>query len=171
MSSKYIGLNHYRRYFDFTDNIPDIDEIFKDYDIILNYPLRFPKSIKDHYCDSHICANYEEILEIIKNMKPEYYETALKTATIKDIYFCDMFIMKKKDFFKYCEFMLDILFEFDRRHNFQTDEDVLNYVKQFFPEKKDYDYQCRLQSFLSERLSNIFFYNNYKKIKHFGMHG
>ena len=26
--SKYVGINHYRRYFDFTDNIPDIEYIF-----------------------------------------------------------------------------------------------------------------------------------------------
>lgn len=31
----YIGFCHYRRYFDFMDNIPNVDEIFKEYDIIL----------------------------------------------------------------------------------------------------------------------------------------
>ena len=34
MSSKYIGLNHYRRYFSFLDDIPDMDNIFKEYDLI-----------------------------------------------------------------------------------------------------------------------------------------
>ena len=33
LNSKYIGLNHYKRYFLFKDNIPDIDDIF-------NYKLR-----------------------------------------------------------------------------------------------------------------------------------
>ena len=68
--------------------------------------------------------------------------------------------MKKSDFFKYCEFMYDVLFEFDRRHNLTSDEDVLKYVKNNF-------YQSRLQGFLSERIANIFYFNNFKKIKLF----
>ena len=29
---KYVGTNHYRRYFRFFDNVPDLDEIFKEHD-------------------------------------------------------------------------------------------------------------------------------------------
>ena len=38
-TSKYIGLNHYGRYFNFTDNIPDIDSIFEYYDVILKITI------------------------------------------------------------------------------------------------------------------------------------
>ena len=38
ISSKYVGINHYRRYFTFTDNIPNLDEIFKKYDSIIGHP-------------------------------------------------------------------------------------------------------------------------------------
>ena len=36
---KYIGLNHYRRYLKFLNNIPNLDKIFENYDIILNKKL------------------------------------------------------------------------------------------------------------------------------------
>ena len=65
------------------------------------------------YCRYMFCKNYDEIIDIIKDIKPEYYETAFQTKKLKTIYCCNLFIMKKEDFFNYCEFMFDVLFEFD----------------------------------------------------------
>ena len=74
--------------------------------------------------------------------------------------------MKKGDFFKYCEFIFDTLFEFDRRHNFISDKDVFNYLNNYYP-KYIISRHMRIQGFLSERLSTIFFKHNFKRIKTF----
>ena len=163
MSSKYIGLNHYRRYFNFTDNIPDVDDILKNNDVILNDPFTDNRGMKSQYCRYHFCINYNEIINIIKDIKPDYYETAKRANYLKEIHCCNLFIMKKDVFFKYCEFMYDILFEFDKRHNFKTDDEVLNYVKQF----GSGEYHSRIQAFLSERIGNIFYEQNFKRRKIF----
>ena len=175
ITSDYIGLNHYRRYFNFTDNIPDIDEIFRNHDVILNRPRHFIKGMKDQYCYWHICQNYDELINIIKDIRPDYYETALKTIYLQEVNICNLFIMKKKDFFDYCKFMFDILFEFDRRHNFTSDDDVLKYIKNYYSLNKNSIrenfqgilYQSRLESFLSERIGNIYYYKNFKHAKLF----
>ena len=164
ISSKYIGFNHYRRYFNFTDNIPNIDDIFKEYEIILNGAGYLPEGIRQQYCNYHICEKYDEILNIIKDIKPDYYKSALETSNKTKVYFCNLFIMKKEDFFKYCEFMFDILFEFDRRNNFSSDNDVLNYTKKIYNDSNMSNRQSRLQAFLSERISSIFFNKNFKKV-------
>ena len=36
ISNKYIGQNHYRRFFEFKDYISNLDDIFENYDVILN---------------------------------------------------------------------------------------------------------------------------------------
>ena len=167
ISSKYIGMNQYRRYFIFTDNIPNPDEIFKNYDVILGNPNFKRKGMRFQFCKYHICQKYDEIIDIIKKIKPEYYETALITSNEKRVFLNNMFIMKKEDFFKYCEFMYDILFEFDKKNNFKTDDDVLKYVKNFFKENESIYYQSRMQGFLCERVANIFYYHNFKRIKTF----
>lgn len=166
LSSKYIGLNHYRRYFNFLDNTPDFEDIFQNYDIILNkkYYLKF--NLETQYCLGHLCQSLHEVINIIKKSKPEYYKTAKDSLKAKDVFFCNIFIMKKEDFFRYCEFIYDILFEFDRRHNFNNDEDIINYLKIYFPKDK-ISFQTRLQGFLAERLSTIFFKHNFKRIKIF----
>lgn len=169
INSKYIGLNHYKRYFVFGDNIPDLDSIFENHDVILNKKNGLKRGLMKQYCISHICRNFVEILNIIKDIKPNYYKIALKTAQQRSIYYSNLFIMKKEDFFKYCEFIYDVLFEFDKRNNFKSDNDILLYSKQFFNNSKDYYYQSRLQGFLAERIGNIFFNQHFKKIKTFRM--
>ena len=169
ITSKYIGLNHYNRYFIFKDNIPNLDDIFENYDAILNEPLNFDINIRDIYCITHICNNFDEILEIIKEIKPLYYETALEVANSTDLYACNMFIMKKEDFLNYCTFIFDILLEFDKRNNFTSDDDVLRYVKKYFNDSRDVYYQSRMQGFLAERIGTIFFMKYFKKIKQFNI--
>jgi len=166
-SSKYIGLNHYRRFFNFTDNIPDLDKIFENYDVILNEPFIMKKGMKNQFCHEHICKNFDELLDIIKDIKPDYYETAIETIKEKRVYVCNLFIMKTKDFLKYCNFIYDVLFEFDRRKNFTSDDDVLKYVKKYYKKRSLQLLQSRLQGFLAERLNNIFFHKNFKSIKSF----
>jgi len=160
ISSKYIGLNHYRRYFNFTDNIPDMDSIFENYDVILNDPFNDSRGMQSQYCRMHFCRDYYKIIDIIKDIKPDYYETALQANNLKSIHCCNLFIMKKEDFFKYCEFMYDILFEFDRRNNFKTDNDVLVSARNSL-------YHSRIQAFLSERIGNIFYLKHFKRRKIF----
>ena len=165
ISSKYVGINHYRRYFAFTDNIPNPDEIFKKYDAIIGYPYIKKNGMKFQYCLRHRCENYDEIIDVIKDIKPEYYNMALNVSNETTVYLNNMFIMKKEDFLKYCEFIYDVLFEFDRRHNFTNDDDVLNYVKKYFKENQVISIQQRIQGYLCERIANIFYYQNFKKIK------
>jgi len=166
ITSKYIGLNHYRRYFNFTDNIPNIEDLFEKYDAILCDPEDIYQEMMEQYCKSHICETYHEILEIIKENRPEYYKTALKSSKEKRIYPGNLFIMKKDDFFKYCEFIFSLLFEFDKRKKLYSDEDVLNYTKKFFNDSNSY-YQSRLEGFLAERIGTIFFNQHFKRIKTF----
>ncbi len=165
ISSKYIGLNHYRRYFNFTDYIPDLDKIFKKYDVILPARISLNTSIRNNYCTDHICENFDDSLDIIKRIKPEYYQTAIKFAQNNEIYYYNMFIMKKEDFYRYCEFIYDILIEFDNKYNFKSYKDVLNYTTKLFNITNRAYRQSRLQAFLIERLSNIFYIQNFKRIK------
>ena len=167
MSSKYVGFNHYRRYFSFLDNIPDLDEIFKENDVILgDIYLMTRRTLRENYCKYHLCQNYDEMIEIIKDIKPEYYKDAIEVSNSYILFTCNTFIMKKEDFFKYCEFMFDILFEFDKRHNFKTEKDMEVYMSKYFQGNESL-FQVRAQGFLSERISTIFYhkYFNSSRIK------
>ena len=168
ISSKYVGLNHYSKYFYFKDNIPNLDAIFKNYDVILLRPYRADRmGMKHQFCRAHICSAYNQVINIIKEIKPDYYKTAIRTQRETNIYLKNLFIMKKKDFLKLCEFEFDILFEFDRRNNLTSDEDVLNFVNKHYHDGRNHYFQSRLEGFLSERIANIFYYHNFRRRNHF----
>lgn len=166
---EYIGTAHYRRFFDFLDNIPNIDEIFKTHDAILpKFELWMP--IKNHYKLNHNLNDLNMVINIIKDIFPEYYESALENIQSTDFKICNIFIMKKEMFYKYCEFVFGVLNEYDKRMGFNTDLDVFNWVANHMEEYcynrvgmlKSVPYQARIQAFLMERLSSIFYNKNFK---------
>jgi len=170
IKSKYVGFNHYRRIFNFGNNIPDLDKIFKKYDVILNRRFKSKFSLKKQYYKSHTEKDLNEVLNIIKKKFPKYYSIALKTIKSKNFYICNIFIMKSEDFIKYGNFVFTILNEFDKKNNLISDENIKDYVLKIKKKKKKnkrkkfkIEYQRRLQGFLLERISNIFYNYHFKK--------
>ena len=169
ITSRYVGFNHYRRIFHFQNEIPNLDKIFNRYDVIINKEVDINNTIIKQFSDGHFGTLIDETLEIIKNKFSEYYSTAINTLNKTTLSFCNIFIMKKKDFIKYGEFVFGILIEFDKRHNLTNDNDILNFIQKEINKlgKNNYDlyYQSRQEGFMLERISNIF--NNYHFKKKF----
>ena len=72
ITSKYVGFFHYRRIFEFTNNIPDLDSIFQKFDAILMKRNTFKLTIYEQYKSCHIPHFLDESVEIIKEKFPEY---------------------------------------------------------------------------------------------------
>ena len=64
ISSKYVGFVHYRRVFYFKNNIPDLDKIFSQYDVIIKRKKKIKKDMKAQYAKYHFLKFIEEIEEI-----------------------------------------------------------------------------------------------------------
>ena len=166
MSSKYVGFVHYRRVFSFKNNIPDLDKIFTQYDCILKNKVRFRVSVKAQFAGSHFISFLDEVLTIIKENFTEYYQSAIKTLNGRTGSYCNIFIIKKEDFIKYGEFVFGVLLELDRRHKLKNDDDIKNLIIAEIERtrrKTRVFYQCRLQGYLMERISIIFYDYYFKK--------
>ena len=157
-----IGLNHYRRYFDFTRkwpqfsadkhfihtddflkqeyHFPNLEEIFSKYDIILPIARHWRVSNTQQYADYHITKDWEMLRQIIKERHPEYMPAFEKTMdhSNKSVGY-NMFITKWKHFDAYSEWLFDILFEVERRVP-PIDDPI----------------QSRIYGYMSERLINVF---------------
>ena len=77
--------------------------------------------------------------------------------------------MKSEKFVEYGEFLFGVLMEFDRRHNLKNDDDLKRFVLQEFSKTQNngmrnnnVDYQSRVEAFLSERISQIFYDYHFK---------
>lgn len=166
-----VGLNHYRRYFDFTRKwpqfsadkhfiatddflnqdytFPDIEDLLSKYDIILPVARHWRVSNTQQYGEYHIAKDWEILRQIIKELHPEYMPAFERTMDYsnKSVGY-NMFITHWKHFNAYSEWMFDILFEVERK----------------VPPIED-PIQSRIYGYMSERLINVFCEHHHLRIK------
>lgn len=131
----YIGLMHYRRHFVFREdekivyNIENFDE--ESYLREINYsPEKVYNMLEgcdfithigkvinvyNHYIENHRQEDLDLAVDIMLEKYPEYKEITKEYFAGDYSNFCNMFIMNKKLFFQYCEWIFDILEEFENR--------------------------------------------------------
>lgn len=167
-----VGLNHYRRYFDFARRwpqfsadkhfietedflkqdyqFPDLERILSKYDIILPIARHWRVSNTQQYGEYHIVKDWEMLRQIIKERSPQYIPAFEKTMdnSNKSVGY-NMFITHWKYFDAYSKWLFDILFEVERR----------------VPPTND-PIQSRIYGYMSERLINIFCEHHQLKIKY-----
>lgn len=142
-TSDYAGLCHYRRHFELTKEvISRLDN--SNIDVILTIPiLNFP-SVRAMYKNDHLIEDWNAMLDIISELYPEYFSTAIEFQNGNYYYGYNMFIARKEIFNEYCEWLFPILFECEKRCKPREDK-----------------YQQRYIGFLAERLLSIFFIHNW----------
>lgn len=125
----------------------NIEKIVPQYDIITLIPNDMDKlgsdTVYNHARDNspyHRIEDMDEILKIISQKYPEYFETAKRYMSSTKGYFCNMYILKKDIFNEYCSWLFDIL-ETHRQN------------KDFFDYSID---ELRVSGFWAERLWGIF---------------
>lgn len=165
----WVGFCHYRRYFNFFDNIPDLNSL--DCDVIVPQPIYCYPSPLEQYRACHNIKDLEMVCDIAHkkyNIPYSVMDDVLKEN--KMLHLFNMFIMKKELFNEYCEFMFGVLGEYLNRCNISSFDDVTkmvidnrnDYLKQFSP-NSEVSYQARIGGFLSERLFNVWLV--WKKLK------
>lgn len=169
---EYIGFCHYRKYWKFLDDVPDMDDIFKKYEAMVAKPKIFKKSIKEQY---KLCHNIEDLYiigGILADKYPSYANIWSAFLNNKILFPYNMFIMKKDDFLNYIEFIETILDEYvnvvgkDIRGRIEKNAD--KYIKTFEP-NSSVDYQYRIGGYLAERLTNAYVLKNFKHIMYYGV--
>jgi hypothetical protein len=169
-NSDFLGLCHYRRYFDIdniTDRINDIrfitqSEFNKEkfpkqkiakylskYDVILAKPKVYELSIEQIYGYCHSIIDFEILTETLDEIYPEYSkswrEIAYKSNKLSHY---NMFIGRKDIINNYCEWLFKLLFEVEGRVKISP-----------------YSYDKRVFGFMSERLMQLYFTHNDFNIK------
>lgn len=139
----WVGVNGYRKYF---FDVPE-------YRTVLPIPRKY--NMHEQFADAH---NINDLLECESIIDERYPEHRCDYGTL-NLYHCNMFVMRRYDFEKYCGFVFGVLDEFNYRHGLYTDDDVRQYVESTRGQwtKHDAKYQSRLQGYLFERIGTIFF--------------
>lgn len=142
----YIGFNHYRRFFRFED----IKDYFQ-YDIVVAKPIfsSTKVTLAQQYALYHVISDLQACLTTIEETVGKDKACGFKTylyTTGKNYAPCNMFIMKRKLFEEWCQFVFPLLFRL---------KDIICTTEDF---KKRDNYQKRALCFLTERMFNYWCY-------------
>lgn len=165
---EYVGFCHNRKYFNFMDDIPNMDEIFSECDLITAAPRKAKTNMREEYKKFHNVDDLNIIENIIEEKYPEYRSAFISFLYGETMFPYNMFIMKREDFLRYIKFIKDVLNDYLKivgtDINKRIEENKGKYLKGFYP-NNTVEYQYRIGGYLAERLTTVFIYKNFKRIK------
>ena len=155
----YVGFCHYRRYFEFVDDVPNMDE--EDCDVIILNPIKLTKPMREMYEEWHNVEDLDLVVDIAKYKYGVYHNETLTTDLFNAR---NMFIMNKDLFNEYCEFLFGVLNDYCIRKGIKSMVDVYCQVlsNTNYGDVNKYKHQARIGGFLAERLMQIWV--NWKKL-------
>lgn len=163
----YIGLNHYRRYFDFEGSsvcnlktvptarffgrehpAPDCQRLFRRCDAVLARPKVYPYNLYTDYCRCLLREHLMTTRQVIAERHPDYLEAFDRMFFRNNrLSHFNMLLMPRDRFDHYSAWLFDILFEVERRIEIPADP-----------------VQGRVMGYLSERLLGVYARKNKLRI-------
>lgn len=140
LEADYIGLCHYRRYF-------DLDGIClqKNNVIVPKKRHYYIETVYSQFKHAHGSIGLDVARNVLKDKYPEYLVSFDSRMNKRSLHLYNMFIMKYDIFIKYCDFLFTVLFEIEKQ---------LGEVD-------------RLYGYIGERMLDVFLYKNkivYKEV-------
>jgi len=165
---EYVGLEHYRRQFNFTFTADNIDSLFSDgTDVILAGPVyrhwRY-ETLKSYVCSEDIAI----MLCAVKKHFPEYVRTIEKYADGYIDYPLNMFVCKKELFDQYAEWLFTILFECEKHIKlspYSRARRVYGYLAEFLMPTYFLHHQCNIKPMKYTHLDEGVVYGGISKNK------
>lgn len=161
-NTKYVGLNHYRRYF-YNNELASMDNyldmthacgFLREYDIIL--PVTLPMVNMTEFeqiyntIDHGLCEKAHSIIrKKIEDNQPDYLQSFDSVMNGHNSFLCNMFVTKREILNRYCEWLFSFLID--------AAEEV---------DVEGYDsYSQRVVGFFAERMWTVWLRKNRLKIK------
>lgn len=158
----YIGICHYRKYFKFFNEVPDLDEVFNEYDVITT-EMTLPFDMPTAYKITHRFEDFKTVFRIVSEKYEWISNSLLNSGTCNKLHPCNMFVMRREDFNEYCGIVFDIINIFCERMNWKSDDDIKKFVAEHESEYKKsiypgntLEYQSRVLGFILERLTSMY---------------
>ena len=138
ISSDYVGILHYRRRLDLTDE--QYEKLMDDgVDIITTEAIDLGESIENDYRNVLYSCDWDLFMEILKKRDPDDYDFAVECFNSNLIHACNINVFKSELYSEFAGWAFPILDDFYKNS----------------PEKTD-TYQHRDVGFIAERLSHLF---------------
>lgn len=144
----YIGLAHYRRFFEERFTNQNVEQLMEGCDIVLVSPIHFDCSVDHFWMIKLIPEDVVIFYLILQRYYPQEYIFAQQYFTGNLFYPCNMFVCRKQLFDEYATWQFD----------------VLSKVEQIIP-ISGYSRERRIMGYLAEAMLPIWFFSHGYKVK------
>lgn len=149
LDADVVGLSHYRRYFRGKQPGPngkgilsraESVQLLDKHDIVLSRPRNYViETIDSHYRNGHHGSDLDVLRGVIEKDYPDFLNSYDKVFSGRELSLYNMFLMRKRDFNEYCEWLFGIL----------------DFVEPEIDNDSRSVYQQRTFGYLGERLLNV----------------
>lgn len=154
---KYIGFCHYRRYFNFMDDVPDIAEIMEQYGAIVSAPIDLKKTMREQYATWGNVEDLDICTTIINEQLPAFAPTWNASLNKRTMHPCNIFIMNVDAWREMLSVAWAIVSEYLRRIGCDIDVRVMAAPEAYHLDKFDIVYERRVGGQLCERIVSAWF--------------
>lgn len=115
LDCEYVGLCHYRRYFETEITVENVDKILGDHaDVILAKPLVEKWCMGNRLVHASCLEDVEIFMRCLKIVSPEMWDTCFAFLNDNVCYPYNMFVMKKADFDEFATWQFAVLEEMEK---------------------------------------------------------
>lgn len=143
----YVGLAHYRRFLEFSDN--DLTKLRNnDIDVVLPYPMPYEPNIEAHHLRYLSNSEWNAVLQALDELKPEYSK-AYKEILKQNYFYNYNVILAKSDVLDdYCSWLFPLLFRIEEINDPNGEKQPNRYI-----------------GYVGETLETLYFMHNKDKMK------
>lgn len=131
LDCEYIGLAHYRRFFETRFTADNVDREMEGTDVLLANPIHFNMSVDQFWTMKLIPEDVTVFYLILKELYPEDYAIAARYLTGNLFYPCNMFLCKKMLFDQFAAWQFDVLEKIERvlpQSGYSRERRILGYL-------------------------------------------
>lgn len=160
------GQCQYRRRLKF-DGPEQVENIFKNYDVICAAPLRMGITLYEQYARCHCERDIQDVYSVIREKYPEYIDAYQKyILNGRKVYYSNSFVLRASDYVRYNDFLWTILDGVREIRGWDTPSITEKEIKYEIDTGKragtrGVKYQAQVGGFLSERLWTMWVQANF----------
>lgn len=167
-----VGFCHYRKYYSFLDDVPDLPALFRDYECVAAEPTKIWPNVRLQYGGCHNVKDLDIVTAIVKRDYPELWDWWCDSLFQPKLYACNMFIVRRRDFLWIVKTVFEILDKYLEEVGLDIEGRIAAHPEDYHIGMKNSGkeaYQYRIGGYLGERIVNALLRYRFRFIKTYPM--
>ena len=170
---QYVGFCQYRKYYEFMDDVPDIEKTINEHGCIATDPYYLKKTVYDQYAHCFYFGDMDITKAILYEVAPDLYPTFEKMLKKDWLYVGNMFVMRKDNFLEAMDVVWTCLQHYLAVVGKDIRRRIIEHASLYLKSKgrgATVEHQYRLGGSLGERIMSAYIMHKFSNPKTYKIH-